>query len=787
MLKALLLLGGIACSQCVYAGEDSEHDKVVNVARQGNYKQALSMLDTIVKEKGWDEKRVYDYITILTWDGQYQKAYKLFKEKVTKDPKELPGHVLEALARSCRELKYYQKSRTFYLLLMKKHPKDVDAYLGLAVILLTEDKADDVPLLLVPFKNDPEKGVEVLKLMGLAYMRLNLFIDALDCYTRALAKKHNDKEALQGKAKALNGMLASYEAEKIPDLDADLYQKIKSSEAALDIRWGIASEYPRNYAHFDKAIDKLTKAEPTDRNTYDLIVAYNRRGRHDDALRLYEELLASGKTKEDIPNETLEAVAVSYLHKHNPVIAKDIYGFVLSKQADNIEALQGYYYALLENEELGESLEFIESNYQKHKKFIYMGKLAYINSNRDACESLYSKSFLYANLLSVSESVLKERIKVIPHNTDIRMLLGETYLSRGLPRAAKKEFDIGQTNDPENVGLKIGRIGVLMSLHQYREAEALLNELKPKHPDNDALKKAEKAWEAHNLRELDTGYSFQKGGLSSSGTSLLEATLYSSPIAYNFRAFMTATHLFGKFTEGSLWYILGGAGLEYKSTPFNARFEVNDSHYKGRARVGSILDINITPTDEWAFSGQADFNSSAKTPGRAFVNEVSSNYFDVGAGYYYNNAFKLGMSVFDQEFTDKNRWFGGSSFVQGQVAEMPRQTLDLRLDLGYRKSRTQDALYYSPLRDSFASASAILDQTLYRNYEFSFKHAITPSAGEYWERGFNKSATFGVSYEQQFGYQDWYLFKYGVSRARATYDGTPEYTTSVFINFNIKF
>jgi biofilm PGA synthesis protein PgaA len=285
--------------------------------------------------------------------------------------------------------------------------------------------------------------------------------------------------------------------------------------------------------------------------------------------------------------------------------------------------------------------------------------------------------------------------------------------------------------------------------------------------------------------ELNTRYEFEKGGIASSGTSLFEASLYSRPIHYNFRAFLTSRYLTGNFQEGSLYYVLGGVGGEYKSTNFMTILEVNRSHYKGKSKMGSKMTVNVTPSDEWSFSGRADVNS-IETPGRALANDISSHYFQAGINYAYNNALNLGVGLFDQEFTGNNAWHGANTYIQGQIIEKPRYTLDLRLDLGYRKSKTNDVPYYSPLRDSYVSLSPIFDQILYRNYEFSFRHKITPNVGRYFERGFKDSTTFGVSYEQTISHQNWYSLGYGFGRKRSTYDGVPEYATTLFVNFNIR-
>ncbi len=824
MLRVLVFSYFILCISYCYGNDDlREHHHAVELARQGHYDEAFSIFDYIIRSKGWYEQLVYDYMSVLTWQGRHKESYSLFRKRVTEPIVHLPLYVIEVLARNCRELEYTHQARFFYSFLLQKKPGDIDGYIGLAFVLFQENNPYEIPNLLLRFKDDPHKGVEVLNLIALSYMRMGFYVDALKHYEEALEKIPTDKEAIQGRAKALNEALASYEAEKFKDkkarnilmlhsqehmgiyeqyrdqedktqiLGKDLLEKIKSNQAALDIKWGIASEYPENYSHFDRAIDKLTDQASQKKderqilnNLCDLLIVYNRRGRHEDTLRLYEKLLLQGKSNEDIPLQSLEAVGDSYLTLRFLREAKTIFSFVLRKSPSSIDSIKGIYYTLLENEELKSSLTFIKNQRGAQEKLTTISGMKRSNESRQNLEECYHASFLYANLLSKSEEKLRDIIKIAPYNTQFRRLLGETYLARGLPRAAKKEFDIGQTNNKENLGLKVSRVGALMSLSQYEEAEKLLEMLKSSYPSDESIKKLEKSWNAYNSMEIESRYSFEKGGLSSKGTSSLEGSFYSRPIAYNFRAFLVGRYLTGEFPEGSLSYVSKGAGVQYTSTSLNTTMAFHSDHYAGHSQVGTKLVLNCTPSDEWSFSGVVDLHS-LETPGRALANKISSHYFQIGAGYYYNNALKFGVSFFDQEFTGRNAWQGGSTYIQGQLVERPRETTDLRIDLGWRKSKINDVPYYSPLKDSYVSVSPIFNQTLYRHYEFSFKHSLTPALGLYWEKGYRRAWVFGVSYEHILDYQNWYYLSYGIRRKRSTYDGVHEYSTTLFANFNIRF
>jgi len=775
--------------------QEEKHKKATEIAREGKTREALQIIESMGPINTWEKPVLYDYISILIWDKKYEKAYNIFKSRIKND-ENLPTYVIANLANLCRELKKYPEAKKFYKLQLQQDKGNIEPYIGLAWVLNDENKFSEAITLLEGIKHTFPHNVDILRPLAFAYMKIGRHVKALGIYHQILDRVPQDQEAIQGQVQSLVLLGASYQAQSIAQkypewFDKDIQRKILNNEAIFDIHTGIAEKQPQSAQHLNQGIQKLVqligKDEPTSThdyltNKFDLIFALNRQERHAETIKHYENLIST--YKQEIPLYVLEAVAGSYLALRNVEKSEELFSDVLTRDPNNKEAVVGKYYTLLESERVHDSLKFIRKEHKRYKK----------NSNTvfgSPYEQEFYTSFFYGGLLDQSEKYAKEAVREAPFNSGFRKLLGNIYLARGLPRSAQQEFLIGHTNTPEDLGLKISYIHSLMALERNQEAEQELAALKQAYPDEKDVKTLEKDWKIRNSREFNITTEIEKSrgpvGSQPGKSSEIRASLYSGPFAYNFRGFLNGRYFTGVFPEGRLDYFSEAGGINYRSEHIIAALEMRKMQYKGsQNKFGLTTDLNINLNDHWSLAGYMDFNSQ-ETPGRAIINNVFSDYYNISGKYYLNESLYSGISLFRQIFTDHNLWQGGNFYVQGRALEAPKYTLDLRFEAGKRKSRTNNVPYFSPLQDHYLTASTPFVQTIYRNYEFSVKHVITPTLAPYYERGFSRSINYGLRYEQIWEQQDSYSFSYGLHRKRATYDGTVELSTLLFMNLNVRF
>lgn len=789
-------------AQSAMAENAPEHREAIEVAREGDSVKALQMMEAVSRKQGWYDALIYDYIVILTWAKRDLEAYNLFHSKVNKAA--APPYVIETIAIACRHLKLFSEAKEFYHLLKEKEPHNPAADVGLANIEIDLQHPYEAILILTQTEKKFPSHIDIYLVLGKAYYAVAKYADALRYYNKALDIKKDEKDAIHGQALCLGHLKSPFEAiekaRKHPNnFSKDEIRDMEENRAATLILWGKIDKdnietFKDRYVYLDRSITDLKQQiDTTDdpgrklRLQFDLIVAYVFRNRHRDAIEEYEKILKSGKIIQDIPVYVLEGVGDSFLTLRQPEKAKEVFNCILEKDRKNPKAIEGYFYAMLECNKPEEALDFIKRNRENYSKWIQLLDTAYFNKSRVITEETYNASFLYGNLLGTADEITKEAIQIMPMNSSMRTLRGNVLQARGLPRAAEMEYDIGLANWPDTTSLLLGKARAHLGLNEPEYAEQIMNEVSETYPESLDLKRFKEEWKSYNAREFDSNTTFETGGSQNSGKYSLttDNRLYSQTFANHYRAFLSGFYQWGTFTEGTLNRGLEGAGIEYRNRNTRWLGEVNSTQW-GKTRLGASLEAEYTPLDTIKLSTKADI-ISRQTPGRAIINNITSNYYKIGFDYYKNESFQLGISGFLQNFSDKNLWYGGSGFIKSRVMEKPRQTLDLRLDFGTRFSKNTDVPYYSPTQDRYINLASPFTQLLYQRYEHSLTHIITPDIGQYWQKGIGNRLVFGISYEQRWKYENWYEIGYGISRRRSFYDGEKQYATTFLLKINFKF
>ncbi|MCP3850669.1 MAG: poly-beta-1,6 N-acetyl-D-glucosamine export porin PgaA [Gammaproteobacteria bacterium] len=94
-------------------------ERAVEEARSGNHKSALLTLKRLLKLEPDNVSALNDYITILIWDEQYQKALNLFP---TLNLQETPEYVLRYLAMAADKLKQKEVTQQLVKIYFDKYP-----------------------------------------------------------------------------------------------------------------------------------------------------------------------------------------------------------------------------------------------------------------------------------------------------------------------------------------------------------------------------------------------------------------------------------------------------------------------------------------------------------------------------------------------------------------------------------------------------------------------------------------------------------------------------------------
>ncbi len=118
----------------------SRHRQAVEAARSGDFQTALTLIRQAMDESGRDPAVVADYIVILAWSQEHQRAVQVFEQFERQAA--IPTYVLPEVARCYRELRQYDKAVRLYERTMADRPDDRDAFTGLVLSLLDAGQLD---------------------------------------------------------------------------------------------------------------------------------------------------------------------------------------------------------------------------------------------------------------------------------------------------------------------------------------------------------------------------------------------------------------------------------------------------------------------------------------------------------------------------------------------------------------------------------------------------------------------------------------------------------------------
>lgn len=110
------------------ASLETSREEAAELARQGQYEEALNRLSRLKAENPDNEAISFDYLTILSWAGWHPEAVALSENL---NPDRYPPYVIEAAARSYRETGQYAKAEELFSLGLAKNPDEPGLLAGL--------------------------------------------------------------------------------------------------------------------------------------------------------------------------------------------------------------------------------------------------------------------------------------------------------------------------------------------------------------------------------------------------------------------------------------------------------------------------------------------------------------------------------------------------------------------------------------------------------------------------------------------------------------------------------
>jgi biofilm PGA synthesis protein PgaA len=649
--------------------------------------------------------------------------------------------------------------------------------------------------------------VFVLSSAGAAHAAPPDYFADLAAYQAVLAREPANRDALRGKILTLARLGAPQLAIELADRNPGLltpaeHDAITADRVAHGIRWGAmaadSGRGPARFATLDlalagseaagaRALDPSAALTPPERQlALDRIGALAARFRMREAVRLYE---AMALRPDGVPAYATSAAAGAYLYLEQPEKARDLYRLALAADPGNLGSHIGLFYALAESEDHAAALDEIERTAANTPLRIDAWSPATIHENPAyaRAQSALAMAPLFANRPAEAEWRLHALSDRAPYNTEIRTDYASSMRARGWPRTAEEELRWTLAVDPDNSGALGERAGALLEMRDYRNARQALAAAQAVAAEDGRVVRAARLSQVQDMRELvvdgNAGRS-AGGGPAGQQDYALDARLYSSPLDYNYRAFV---HLFtaaAKFDTGTGRRDREGAGLEYRSPLITATGEL--AHGGSDGKTAGAATLAFTPDDYWTFRGEYD-TSDNQTPLQASLAGIDSRRLAGEAVWRASESRSAALALAQMNFTDGNRRDSTQARWTERVITGPVYKLEVTAALYASRNSLAGTPYFNPSRDFSPTLEFANEWIQWRRYTRAFRHRVVVAVGSYWQQGFGTGSVAGARYEQEWDADDRLSLRYGIGRSLHPYDGVQSARNYGYLSLNWRF
>lgn len=805
------------CSQLLWptlAFADTAYDGLIRQARAGSYRPVLSVLRE-VPDSQLTTGQVSDHLQIASWAGLDSEVVEVYEAQGHN--RVLPVQALTATARAYRNLKRWDSASALYRKALALEPNNADLQLGLALTQADAGKPEEAvsraKALVAAKPEDPARRLA----LAYALTRAGATYDALFQYDQAFVRAGNNPDVAREYVFALQRARLPEPALRLarqrPGLiDPTVLRRIEGDVAAERVRLAelaTRSEKER-YVIVDRALadyDQLLKTWTPDAQAHDDVVrwridrmgALKARARTAEIIHDYQQLIGEGAK---IPTYALRWVAAAYLDQRQPEAAVDLYRQVLAAPdadvGDRLEDSTALYYALLESDQPVEARKVAETLAQSQKPRVELKgqPMGDPNDKWMDAQQLAAQAGTHSADLPSAEQRLAALVDQAPGNVGLRLAQADLYRARDWPRRAETQLKETESMAPRDVGLEVSQGYTALDLQEWRQLDALADDVGVRFPDNRQVQRLERVRNVHDMAELRVstyGGKSYGGGNSGAGVATgsrdfgIESVLYSPPIDDDWRLFGGAGFATGDFQEGTGYHRWQRVGVERRTRDMTLDAEVSNHSFgygdKTGARVALARDID----DHWQYGGSLEY-LSANTPLRALNSDVTANGGSGFIRWRANESREWKLAVSPSHFSDGNNRVEALLTGREGVYRAPGVQVDLGLEVGSsHNSKNEDVPYFNPKSDFSVLPTVSVNHVLYHRYETSWSQQFQAGAGTYSQRDYGTGAIGLLSYGQRVSWNDVFEAGAALSLLNRPYDGNRESDLRLVIDLTYRF
>jgi len=805
------------CSQLLWpslAFADTAYDQMIRDARAGNYAPVLTLLRNVPANQV-TTGQVSDHLQIASWAGLDAEVVQVYETQGRN--RVLPIQALTATARAYRNLKRWDSATELYRKALALEPANADLQLGLAMTQADSgnpvEAVNRAKALVAAKPDDPARRLA----LGYALTRSGATYDALFEYDQAFIRAGSKPDVAREYVFALQRARLPEPALRLarqrPGLiDPVTQRRLEGDVAAERVRlaeFATRSEKER-YDIADRALsdyDQLLATWTPDAQAHDDVVrwridrmgALKARARTAEVIGEYQKLLAENVK---IPTYAMRWVAASYLDQRQPDVATDLYRQVLvapdADPADRVEDTTALFYALMESDQPQEARTVAENLAKTQSSRVELKGLPIGNPNdswMDA-QQLAAQAGIYSGNLPASQQGLDALVEQAPGNVGLRLAQANVYLARAWPRRAENLLKETESMAPRDIGLEVAQGHTAQDLQEWRQFDALTDDVAARFPDNRAVQRLERQREVHDMAELRVstyggksygGGSNGAGAVAGSKDFGIETTLYSPPIDEDWRVFAGAGYATGDFQEGTGRDRVERLGVERRTRDMTLEAQVSNHNFGYGNKQGARLSIARDINDAWQYGGSLDY-LSANTPLRALNSDVTANGGSGFLRWRANESREWKLAVSPSHFSDGNNRLEALLTGREGVYSAPGVQVDLGLEVGAsHNSKNEDVPYFNPKSDFSVLPTVSVNHVLYHRYETSWSQQFQVGAGTYSQRDYSTGGVGLLSYGQRFSWNDVFEVGAALSAINRPFDGDRETDLRLLVDLTYRF
>ena len=789
--------------------ESPDYDALIAQARQGDYAPAKAYLEAHLDERQY----LFDYLTIMGWAGQDDALIAAYEKYGRAQP--LPDYALVQVAKAYRGLRQWSQALALYEEGRRRFPDDAAMAFGEVLVLADAQRFAQAyargqaavrqwprnphaHLALAYAYTQADKVFEALAHIDTAYGLEPAQLEVRTAYVQALLHARMPLVALRV-ASAQPGavpppLMRAIEGDVVAEVTRMAEQPTRSESERFDLA-------DQALAMYDELLVRWRAQEPSPqadivRLRIDRMAALHARMRMQELVQAYAQLLQEGV---EVPVYALPSVASAYLYVRQPSQASALYTQILAAQSatlgrggdERMSAQMGLYYASLETNAFDKATDLAKVLDAQQPIWRYPNGVTVRTPNPNKLETQRLSALHHAQLNDwrAAQTAVADLLAKAPNNTGL--LTDQAHVQRvlDLPRAAEQSLRMAQTLDARAQSVEVGQGFTALMLQEWQQAELLHADMLARFPHELPVQQLDRQWKGHNKAQLEiSGVRGLKSASALTGNhdKNMDATLYSAPMAYHWRALAGWGFASSRFDDGALHYRWARAGAQWRSRDVTAQADVTINRYGQGSKVGMGASIDYAIDDHWQVGADAQWRSRS-APLQALKQGISTNRLDLYAAWKADALTQWRLVLSPSDFSDGNRRI--EALVQGQqrLWSQPLWWLDGLLDVSASHNSLSGTPYFNPRADAGLLPALQATHVLHRHYETVWEHYVVVGAGVYAQRHYGRAQVATWEYGQRFRTRDALEVSASLSGQSRPYDGLRENSAQFGFNLMYRF